>query len=159
MQKLASMSVIVKAEGGVSAAWYNRQRDRVVESIRAEEQARTMAAKAEADRQRDRANARELECKRLRKDNLELFSRTLQHRSAGRMIAEDAWACVWMTGFMVKATAMGAWRWLTELIKIVWAMIYVYTVCGGWLGVCETLGLVEYIGNDRISDNKIRRRI
>ena len=133
MQKLASMSVIVKAEGGVSAAWYNRQRDR--------------------------ANARELECKRLRKDNLELFSRTLQHRSAGRMIAEDAWACAWMAGFMVKAAAMGAWRWLTELIKIAWTMIYVYTVCGGWLGVCETLGLVEYIGDDRISDNKIRRRI
>ena len=159
MQKLASMSVIVKAEGGVSAAWYNRQRDRVVESIRAEEQVRTMQAEAEANRQRKRANAREMECKRLRKDNLELFSRTLQHRSAVKMIAEDAWACVWMIGFLIKTAATGAWRWLTELIKTVWAMIYVYTVCGGWLGVCETLGLVEYIGDDRISDNKIRRRI
>ena len=80
MQRTSTMSVVVRANGA-SEAFYNGQRDRVVETIRAEAAERIRQAKREIEIERDRADANARNCSRFRAEKLASMRR---HKSAFR---------------------------------------------------------------------------
>lgn len=118
MQRTACMAVTVHAQG-VSEAFYNGQRDRVVEAVKAE----MALQKAEYERalslERDRAGIKE--------DHL------------ARVLASN----------LVRVTAkepIGPVRKLLRKLESAWAMIWAVAHC--WPEMGESLGLWERIEED-----------
>ena len=146
MQRLASMSVVLKADGGISEALYNGQRDRVVEAIRAEERERVRAAEQETERARRRADALAEKCKRAQDQNIELLKNMVARRSLTAEYVQRTWACLYMTMYAIGHVVHCAWNWSCAMIEAVYVAAYVYIIAGGWLDVGEVLGLWEYEG-------------
>lgn len=115
MQRIAGMTVSVKANG-VNEAFYNGQRDRVVEAIRQEMVQQKERLEAELAVQRDRADIQTQTSNRLRKSHLNAFMKNLTRRRGP------------------------IWR-VKNAVATVWGYIWALTVGGVWLDIGETLGL------------------
>ena len=125
MQRVAAMSVVVRAEG-VSEALYNKQRDRVVEAVRKEAEDRIRAAKLETEMERERADFQKRNCNRLRKANIEALKANAARKPNAMQAIKNAavmcWACAWVAAKAIKNAAvmcwayfwgfMYAWKWL-----------------------------------------------
>lgn len=112
MRRVAGMSVVVRAQG-VSEAWYNGQRDRVVEAVRAEAEARVQQAKAETEREREWAELETKNCNRMRREKMGALD-AAQSRNRGIMDRiEGVWAYVWATA---TAALMTLWVWFWVLL-------------------------------------------
>lgn len=121
MQRVASMSVVVRANG-VSEAFYNGQRDRVVEAVRAEAEDRVREAKAELAKEREWADLQERNCNRMRRHEMERINAE-KNRKPGLIrrlgnAAAVGWACSWMGATMACAV-------LVKAVKIMWVCIWV----------------------------------
>ena len=132
MQRMASMSVVVRAQG-VSEAFYNGQRDRVVEAVRAEAEERLRAARAELEREREQVDFQRKKCSRLQKQSVDSFL-AAQSRKPGlmRRIGNGAalvWAYIWCAMKAIGHAAVMVWAYF-------WGFLYVW-------------GLVEYEHDDQ----------
>lgn len=130
MQRTSAMSVVVKATG-VSEAFYNGQRDRVVEAIRAEAADRIRQAKAEVEKERSRADYQTCTCNRFRAEKLSAMSAQLNRRPSIFQRVESAWAYAF-------ATACAA-------VFSVWCILYVYTRGYVWIDILLKNGLLERV--------------
>lgn len=117
MQGVSSMSVVVKANG-VSEAFYNGQRDRVVEAVRAEAAKRIRKANHETEVQRDRADFQTDRCNNLRKQAMH------------RLNAQPK---------------RGPIQKLKDSVGLVWAYIYAYTLGRVWIDILLNLGMIERV--------------
>lgn len=122
MQRIAGMTVSVKADG-VNEAFYNGQRDRVVEAIRQEMVQQKEQLEAELAVQRDRADIQTRTSNRLRKSWLNAFVKNLTRRRGP------------------------IWR-VKNAVATVWAYIWALTIGGVWIEMGERLGLWERIEED-----------
>lgn len=118
--RVATMSVVVRADG-VSEAFYNGQRDRVVEAVRAEAAERIKQAQADvererdrADRERDRADRQTRKCNLMRGENLKRLSEELNRKRGFKDWITYTWAIVWT---MASAAVMTVWIYL-------WLILY-----------------------------------
>lgn len=124
MQRVAGMSVVVRA-GGVSEAFYNGQRDRVVEAVRAEAEARIRQEKQRADQAHDWAKFQEQKSSRLQKEAMDKFLRE-QSRKPGLAAklgeaAVMAWAYCWIGVQAIGHIAVTAWMYL-------WGYLYAWNL-------------------------------
>lgn len=108
MQRVAGMSVVVRADG-VSEAFYNGQRDRVVEAVRAEAEGRVKQAEDRAERERRRAEDQARKCNRMRRRSMCAIAAKMDRKRGILGRIEDAWAYAWATA---GAALMTAWIWL-----------------------------------------------
>ena len=125
--RVATMSVVVRADG-VSEAFYNGQRDRVVEAVRAEAAERIKQAQADAererdradrerdraDRERDRADRQTRKCNLMRGENLKRLSEELNRKRGFKDWITYTWAIVWT---MASAAVLMVWIYL-------WLILY-----------------------------------
>lgn len=141
MQRLASMSVVVKANG-ISEALYNGQRDRVVEAVRHEMSERIRQAKAEIEVERDRADINARNCNRFRAEKLASMQAQANRRPGlFRRIAngvKSAWALVCGTVY--------------AFVSNVWCYLCAYTIGGAWLDALVFLKMVEIIDDEGAED-------
>lgn len=130
MQRIAGMTVTVKAEG-VPEAMYNGQRDRVIESMRQQmenrmkqmelEHAKELKrVQAEPEVERDRANIQTHTSNRLRGQVMRKFE--AQHRRK-----------------------RGPIRRLKEGVALAWAYLWAFTVGEVWIDILLTLGMIERV--------------
>lgn len=122
MQRVASMSVVVRANG-VSEAFYNGQRDRVVEAVRAEAEGRIREAKAELEKERERADFQKRNCNRMRRHEMERIMAE-KNRKPGMIrrlgnAAAVGWACLWMGVKAIGRAAELAWAYF-------WGFLYAW---------------------------------
>lgn len=134
MQRVAAMSVVVRADG-VSEALYNGQRDRVVEAVRKEAETRIKAAKQEADMERERAEFQRQNCNRLRKANMAALKANAARKPGAMCCAKNAvavgWACVWVAAKAIKDTAVMCWAYF-------WGFLYAWKLVEyDWEGTNE----------------------
>ena len=101
--RVATMSVVVRADG-VSEAFYNGQRDRVVEAVRAEAAERIKQAQADVERERARAD----------RENLKRLSEELNRKRGFKDWITYTWAIVWT---MASAAVLMVWIYL-------WLILY-----------------------------------
>lgn len=132
MQKVSTMSVTVKANG-VSEAWYNGQRDRVVEAVRAEAAERIRMVREELRIERERAAIETRTCNRLRAEKLSSMQNQRRHGIVRRIAKhiESAWAYFFAT--------------VCETLASAWEYIFAYTVGGAWIDVLIKWKLIERI--------------
>ena len=124
---------MVRAEG-VSEAFYNKQRDRVVEAVRAEAEERVRQAKVEVERERGWAEYQKCKSDRLQKQSVEAFIAELKRkpgmiRRACSCIG-TCWAYIWAVEStvwdMIVCKAAAAWAWLgvalfgTKMVEYIW---------------------------------------
>ena len=130
---MPGMAVMVKAQG-VSEAWYNGQRDRVVEAIRAKAEGEKAALLAEME-QMEIDHRVELEIERDRADR--------NARGRFDMLAEKLDALHWFVGHR-----RGPVKRALRAIENAWAFVWAVTFGGVWVDIGETLGLWEKIEDD-----------
>lgn len=130
MQGVSSMSVVVKANG-VSEAFYNGQRDRVVEAVRAEAAERIRKANRETKIQRDRADSLARTCNCFRAEKLAVLNAQMNRRPSIFQRIESAWAYAF-------ATACAA-------VFSVWCYLYAYTRGSVWIDILLNLGMIERV--------------
>lgn len=128
MQRVAGMTVTVKANG-VSEAFYNGQRDRVVEMVRNEMERQKAAMNLEMERQRDEMRA-ELEQER---DWAEI-----NRKARERLLAEK----LDMLNRMSEPKHAGLIRRGINKLEMLCA------ICMNWREMGEKLGLWEFVGDD-----------
>lgn len=132
MQRVSTMSVTVKANG-VSEAWYNGQRDRVVEAVRAEAAERIRMAREELRIERERAAIETRTCNRLRAEKLSAMQNQRRPGIVRRIAKhiESAWAYFFAT--------------VCETLASAWEYVFAYTVGGAWIDVLIKWKLIERI--------------
>ena len=130
MQKVAGMTVTVRAEG-VSEAFYNGQRDRVVESIRQQAENRIEQMEFEHAKecesmqkalaaQRDRADFQTGISNNLRRQVISLFDAQQKRRR-------------------------GPIRKLKDGIALAWAYMWAFTMGEVWIDILLNLGMIERV--------------
>lgn len=130
MQRIAGMTVTVKAEG-VPEAMYNGQRDRVVESVRQQMESRMQqmefehakeceCMQKELDAQRDRIEFQTHVSNNLRGQVLSLFN--AQHKRR-----------------------RGPIRRMKEEIALAWAYLWAFTMGEVWIDILLNLGMIERV--------------
>ena len=130
---MPGMAVMVKAQG-VSEAWYNGQRDRVVEAIRAKAEGEKAALLAEME-QMEIDHRVELEIERDRADR--------NARGRFDMLAEKLDALHWFV-----CSRRGPVKRALRKIENAWAFVWAVTFGGVWVDIGQTLGLWERIEDD-----------
>ena len=120
MQKVSAMSVTVRASG-VSEAFYNGQRDRVVEAVRAEAAERIRQAKREVEIERERADINARNCNRFRAEKLAQMKRrpNIFRRCVDKIAAAYAWA----------------WATTGYILLYAWAYIWAFTFGRAWVDI------------------------
>lgn len=137
MQRIAGMTVTVKADG-VSEAFYNGQRDRVVEAVR-EEMAR-QKERYDADMAQMKRDA-ELELKRMESElQVERDRADIQSRGRSRLQREK------LTKLKESlCRRRGPIHKLLNAVELAWAYIWALTFGMVWVEIGERLGLWERI--------------
>ena len=130
---MPAMAVMVKAQG-ISEAWYNGQRDRVVEAVRAKAEMEKAALLAEME-QMEMDHKVELEIERDRADRHE--------GERYKFLAQKLNALHWFV-----CHRRGPVKRALRAIGNVWAMFWAVTFGGVWVEIGETLGLWERIEDD-----------
>lgn len=130
---MPGMAVMVKAQG-VSEAWYNGQRDRVVEAIRAKAEGEKAALLAEME-QMEIDHRVELEIERDRADR--------NARGRFDMLEKKLDALHWFV-----CHRRGPVKRALRKIENAWAFVWAVTFGGVWVDIGETLGLWERIDDD-----------
>ena len=132
MQRVASMSVIVKAEG-VPEAFYNGQRDRVVEAIRSQ-------MGAELEREREWAAFQQRKSAKLQKERAAAFMAEINRKPGLIRRARNAVATVWATAWVTAwVTAGRVWKACADGAATAWDIFW---------GLLFAWKLVEYVGDE-----------
>ena len=131
MQRVASMSVIVKAEG-VPEAFYNKQRDRVVEAIRSQ-------MGAELEREREWAAFQQRKSAKLQKERAAAFMAEINRKPGLIRRARNAVATAWVWAWV---TAGRAWKACADGAATAWDIFW---------GLLFAWKLVEYVGDEEES--------
>lgn len=114
MKQVCGLAVTVKASG-VSEAYYNGQRDRVVEAVKVE-MARQRAELEEQLRiERDRADIKEARLNHALAENLKRMHER-RRRSVLRRALENAWAMLWAMAhcWAEMGETLGLWEIIRE---------------------------------------------
>lgn len=130
MQRIAGMTVTVKAEG-VPEAMYNGQRDRVVESVRQQMESRMQQMEFEHAEEIKRMQA-ELEVERDRADIQTHTSNRLRGQVRRKFEAQHR-------------CKHGPLRRLKEGIELAWAYLWAFTMGEVWIDILLTLGMIERV--------------